>query len=158
MVADDASREADQDRHQGRSPRSQYLVPDGGGRHTTNPVRGDPAIDRQPAAKASADMTPRVVAAVGLNWRALDYLHLPDGRLLAPDCALAGSRARRLAQRRPSICSTWSRFRSMPNYATVFGAWEESSGKSRLTCAAGFCTTSPERSAFSRIMSARARS
>ncbi len=36
----------------------------------TAAVRGDPATHRRPAAEASADMTPRVMVAMGLNRRA----------------------------------------------------------------------------------------
>ena len=59
-------------------------------------VRGNPATDRRPAAEASADMTPAVIAAIGLNRRPLDTRQLPSDRLLAPDRALTGSRKHRV--------------------------------------------------------------
>ena len=52
---------------------------------------GDPATDRRPASTARADMTPRVIAAAGLNRRVPGYRHLPNERLQVPDCTLAGS-------------------------------------------------------------------
>ena len=45
LVADDASREADQDRHQGRSSRSLYHVPTHRSRNPEKPVRQHPAPD-----------------------------------------------------------------------------------------------------------------
>ena len=64
----------------------------------------------------------------GYDTQAPGSRHLPSRRLPAPNGPLAGSRARRLAQRRPSICATRPRFRPMLNCATVAGAWEQSSG------------------------------
>ncbi len=64
-------------------------------------VRGNPATDRWPAAAASADVTPCVIVAIGLNRRALDPSRLPDGRILVPDCALAQSRVHRGAHPTP---------------------------------------------------------
>ncbi len=76
-------------------------------------------------------MTPRVIAAIGLNRRPLDSRQLPSDRPLTRECALAGSRKHRVPHPRWPIRVGWSRFRSMLDCATVFGAWEDSSGKSR---------------------------
>ena len=95
-------------------------------------VRRDPATDRWPAAAASTDLTPHVIAAVGLNWRALGSRHLPSGRLLAPDCALTWSRMHRAAHPKSRTQVVSSGLRSMPISGTVSVAWEESPGKSQL--------------------------
>ena len=78
MVADHAAREADQDRREGGPARSIRHVPDGRGRNPEKPVRGNPATDRRLAAEASADMTPAVIAAIGLNRRPLDTRQLAE--------------------------------------------------------------------------------
>ncbi len=84
-------------------------------------------------AEASTDMTPCIIAAIGLNQRAPDSRRLPNDRLLAPDCASAGSGTHRVAHPKPLIrVVIWSRFRSMPNSAILFRAWEASAGKSRF--------------------------
>ncbi len=57
---------------------------------------------------------------------------LPNDRLHAPDCALEGLRTHRVAHPTSLVRAAWSRFRSVPNRAIIFGAWEESSGKSQL--------------------------
>ena len=77
-------------------------------------------------------MTRHVIAAVGLNRRALGSRHLPNGRLLAPDCTLTGSRMHRVAHPKPPNRDKRPRFRPMLDCATVFGGWEESSGKSQI--------------------------
>ena len=77
-------------------------------------------------------MTLCVIAAVRLNRRASDARHLPNDRLLAPECTLTCARAYRVVHPKPLNWHEWSRFRSMLDRATVFGGREESSGKSRL--------------------------
>ena len=52
MVADDAQGKADQDRREGRQSRPLCRLPDGGGRHSTRPVRGHLADDRRTSATA----------------------------------------------------------------------------------------------------------
>ena len=76
--------------------------------------------------------TPRVIAVVGLNRRAPGPRHLPNGRLLAPDCALTWSRIHRAAHPKPPNRDNRPRFRPMLDCATVLGGWEESSGKSQI--------------------------
>jgi hypothetical protein len=44
---------------------------------------------------------PGVIPVVGVNWRALDFRHLPNGRLLAPECALTCARMHRVAHPKP---------------------------------------------------------
>ena len=132
MIADDASREANQDWCQGRPPRSLYHVPTCRGRNPEKPVRQHPAPDPRPAAEASTDMTPYVINAVGLNRRALGPPHLPNGRLLAPDRTLTWSRTHRVAHPKPPSRNKRPRLLSMLDIATVFAGWEGSSGKSRL--------------------------
>ncbi|MCZ6717557.1 MAG: hypothetical protein O6944_00120, partial [Gammaproteobacteria bacterium] len=67
-----------------------------------------------------------------LNRWALGSSHLPNDGLYAPDCAVAGSQAHRVPHPKPPIRVDWSRFRSKHKCATVFGGWEESSGKSQI--------------------------
>ncbi len=95
-------------------------------------VGGDPTPDRRPAAGASADMTLSVIAVVGLNRRAPEARRLPNDRLLAPECRLTRARTHRVGHGKPLNCHDWPRFPSMLDRATVFGGWEESSGKSRM--------------------------
>ncbi len=98
------------------------------GRDSTATVRGNSATDRRPAAKASTDMTPRVIAA-GLNRRGPGARPLPNDHYRAPECILKWLG-----------CAAWPnpnrterpRFRSILDCATVFGGWENPSGKSRL--------------------------
>ena len=132
FAADHTARQAGQDRSQGGPARSLYHVPDGRGGDSTAAVRGNSATDRRPAAEASADMTPAVIAAIGLNRRPLDTRQLPSDRLLAPDRALAGSRKHRVRHPGWPLWIVLSRFRSMFDCTAVFDAWEESSGESRL--------------------------
>ncbi len=66
LVADDASREADQDRSEGRVPRPLHHLPDGGGRHPRNPVRRHPAPDRRAAASTLTALTAAGPVASGL--------------------------------------------------------------------------------------------
>jgi hypothetical protein len=82
-------------------------------------------------------MTPRIIAAAGLNRRALGFRHLPNERLQIPDCTLAGSPTHRAPYLKSPIRIVGSRFGSIRNCATVFGAWEEPSGKSRSRTAEG---------------------
>jgi hypothetical protein len=77
-------------------------------------------------------MTPCVIAAAGLNRRVPGSRHLPNERLQIPDCTLAGSPTHRASYLKSPIWIVGSRFRSIRSCATVFGAWEEPSGKSRL--------------------------
>ncbi len=133
LVIDDAAREANKDRREGDSARSVRHVPACRDRNLEKPVRQHPATDRRPAAEASTDMTPYVIAAVGLNRRASGSRHLPNGRLLAPDdCTLTWSRMHRVAHRKPPSRNKRPRLLSMLDCSTFFGGWEESSGKSRL--------------------------
>ncbi len=76
-------------------------------------------------------MTPSVIAA-GLNRRGPVARPLPNNRYRAPECILRWARMRRVTQPKPPNRDEWPRFRSMLDFATVFGGWEESSGKSRL--------------------------
>ena len=76
-------------------------------------------------------MTSNVIAA-GLNRRAPGARRLPNGHLLTPTCTLTWARIHRVAHPRPPNRDQWPRFRSMLDRATVFGGWEESSGKSRF--------------------------
>ncbi len=109
-------------------------VPACRGGDSTAGARGNPANDRRPAADASTDMTPRVIAA-GLNRRGPGAPRLPNGRPRAPECTLTWARMRRVAQPKPPNRDEWPAFRSMLDCATVFGAWDGSSGKSRLKAA-----------------------
>ena len=68
MVADDATGEAGQERRQGGAARSVRHLSACRGCDSTAAIRRNPATDRRPAAEASTDMTPRVIAA-GLNRR-----------------------------------------------------------------------------------------
>ncbi len=70
MVADHVAREAGQDRRQGGPARSVRHLSACRDRDSTAVVRRHRATDRRPAAAASTDMTPYVIAAVGLNRRA----------------------------------------------------------------------------------------
>ncbi len=137
VVADHAAREAGQDRREGGPARSVCHFPVCRGGDSTTVVRGDPATDRRPAAEASTDMTPYLINAVGFNRRAPDPPQLPNGRLLTPDRTMTWSRMHRAAHPKPPDRVEWPRFRSILDCAIVFGAWEEPSGKSRLTCSAG---------------------
>ncbi len=85
------------------------------------------AEPRYPEASISASMTWR-----SLSRRAPGSRHLPNGRLLVPDCTLTWSRMHRPAHPKPPDRNEWPRFRSMLDCATVFGGWEESSGKSQF--------------------------
>jgi hypothetical protein len=77
-------------------------------------------------------MTPCVIAAVWLNRRAPDSWRLPNGRLHAPDCASSRSWTHRAAHPMLLVRVWWPRYCSMPDCATVLGACEKSSGKSRF--------------------------
>ncbi len=76
-------------------------------------------------------MTPRIIAA-GLNRRGPGARRLPNDRFRAPECILTWARMRSVAQPKPPNRDEWPRFQSMLDCATVFGDWEESSGKSWL--------------------------
>lgn len=76
-------------------------------------------------------MTRRVIAAIGWNRRAPGSRHLPNGRLLAPDCVSARSRTHRAPYPKTPNRVAGLRFRPKHKCATVFGGWEESSGKSQ---------------------------
>ena len=79
-------------------------------------------------------MTPDVIAAVGLN-RVLGSRHLLSYQLPAANGALAAPRVRRLAQWKAPTQSgpVWGlSYRKVTFSATIFGAWKESSWKSRL--------------------------
>ncbi len=102
------------------------------GGDSTAAVRRNPATDRRPATTARANMTPCVIAAAGLNRRVPGARHLPNARLQIPDCTLAGSPTHRAPYLKAPIWIVGSRFRSICKCATVFGAWEEPSGKSQL--------------------------
>jgi hypothetical protein len=56
VVADQPAREADQDRRQGRQPRSLRHLPNGGGRSVASDVPGNPVADRPAAGTARATM------------------------------------------------------------------------------------------------------
>ncbi len=138
VVADDAAGEADQDRREGGQPwQVRHLSACRGG-DSTAAVRRNPGTDRRPATTARADMTPCVIAAAGANRRVPGSRHLPNARLQIPDCTLAGSPTHRAPYLKAPIWIVGSRFgsiriRSIRNCATVFGAWEEPSWKSRLS-------------------------
>ncbi len=51
--------------------------------------------------KPAPTWRPRVIAVVGVNWRALDLRHLPNGRLLAPECTSTYARMHRVAHPKP---------------------------------------------------------
>ncbi len=89
-------------------------------------------LGRRPAATAGADMTSCVIAATGLNRRVRGSRHLPNERLQIADCTLAGSPTHRVPYLKTPIWIVGARFRSIRDCVTVFGAWEEPSGKSRL--------------------------
>ncbi len=131
-VAHDLGADLDQLLSQGGPARSIRHVLACRDRDSTAVVRRDPATERRPAAEASTDMTPYVINAVGLNRRAPGPRHLPNGRLLAPDCALTWSRTHRAAHPKSRTQVASSGLRSMPNCDTVSGAWEESTGKSQM--------------------------
>ncbi len=95
-------------------------------------VRGNSATDRRSAAKASTDMTPRVIAAIGLKRRAPKSRRLPSDDHLPSECAFAGSEWHRVPHRRSPIRVECSTFRSIRDRATVSGAWAESTEKSRI--------------------------
>jgi hypothetical protein len=78
------------------------------------------------------DVTRRIIAAIGLNRRALDSRRLPNDRLLAPDRVLARSRTHRAPHPKTPNRVVGTRFRSKHKPATIFGGSEGSSGKSRL--------------------------
>ena len=84
------------------------------------------------AAEGGADVTRRVIAAIGLNRRVPGPRHLPNERFQIPDCTLAGSPTHRAPYLKAPIWIVGSRFRSIRNGATIFGAWEVPSGKSQL--------------------------
>ncbi len=132
LVADHPAREADQDRRQGRATWPLHHIPACRGGNSAAAVCGNPATDRRPAAEASTDMTPCIIAAVGLNRRAPGSRHLPNGCLLAPDCTLTWSRMHRVAHPKPPNRDKRPRFRPKLDCATVLGGWEESFGKSRI--------------------------
>ena len=92
------------------------------GGDSTAAVRRNPATDRRPATTARADMTPCVIAAAGLNRRVPSSRHLPNERLQIPDCTLAGSPTHRVPYLKAPIGIVGSRFRSIRNCATIFGA------------------------------------
>ena len=77
-------------------------------------------------------MTRRVIAAIGLNRRAPASRHLPNDRFLAPKCVSERSRTHRAPYPKTPNRVPGSRFRAKHKCATVFGGWEESSGKSQL--------------------------
>ncbi len=93
---------------------------------------GDPATGRRPAAEGGADVTRRVIAAVGLNRRAPASRHLPNDGFLAPKCVSERSRTHRAPSPKTPNRIPGSRFRAKHKYATVFGGWGESSGKIQL--------------------------
>ena len=64
-------RDPREDPREGSTARSVRHVPACRGGDSTAAVRGNPATDRGPVAEASTDMTPRVIAALGLNRRRL---------------------------------------------------------------------------------------
>ncbi len=130
VVADDATGEAGEDRRQGGPARSVRHLSACRGGNSTAAVRRNPATDRRPATTARADMTPCVIAAAGLNQRVPGSRHLPNERLQIPDCTLAGSPTHRAPYLKAPIWIVGSRCRSIRKCATVFGAWEEPSGKS----------------------------
>ena len=76
-------------------------------------------------------MTARVIAA-GINRRPPGARALPNDRYRAPECILTWARMCCVAQLKPPNRDEWPRFRSMLDCATVFGGWEELSGKSRF--------------------------
>ena len=121
-----------QDRGQGGAARSLRHVPACRGCGATAVVRGNSATDRLPPAEASTDMTPRVIAAIRLNRRAPESRRLPSDDNLASACAFAGSEWHRVPDRRSPIRVEWSTFRSIRDRVTVFAAWAESTGKSRI--------------------------
>ncbi len=132
MVAEHAAGKAGEGRCQGRPSRAVRHVPACRGGDSTAAVRRNPATDRRPATTERADMTPCVIAAIGLNRRVPGSRHLPNERLQIPDCTLAGSPTHRAPYLKAPIWVVGSRFRSIRNSATVFGAWEKPSGKCRL--------------------------
>ncbi len=69
----------------------------------------------------------QLAAAVGPGSR-----YLPIGRVQITEGTLAGSPTHRAPFLKSPIWTVGSRFRSIRKSVTVFGAWEESSGKSRL--------------------------
>ncbi len=120
MVADDATGEAGQDRRQGGAARSVRHLSACRGGDSTAAIRRNPATDRRPAAEASTDMTPRVIAA-GLNRRGPGARPLPNDRYRAPECILTGARMRRVTQPKPPNRDERQRFRSMLDCAIAFG-------------------------------------
>jgi len=70
MVADNAQGKADQDRRQGNRSRPLIRWPDGGGSHSTRPVRGHFADDRRISATATyVNGTVRLLSRVGAKPR-----------------------------------------------------------------------------------------
>ncbi len=133
VVGDDAAREAGQDRREGGQPWQVRHISACRGGDSTAAVRRNPATDRRPATTARADMTPCVIAAAGLNRRVPGSRHLPNERLQIPDCTLAGSPTHRAPYLKTPIWIVDSRMRQKRNCASVFGAWMEPPGKSRLS-------------------------
>ena len=78
-------------------------------------------------------MTRRVIAALGLNWRTSDSRCLPTDHLLAPDCASARSRTHWSPHPKTPNRVVGLRLESIHNHATVFGSWEELSGKPQVS-------------------------
>ena len=137
LFVDHSEREAGQDRRQGGPARSVRHLSACRGGDSTAAVRQNPATDRPPATTARADITPCVIAAAGLNRRVPGSRHLPNELHQIPDCTLAGSPTHRAPYLKSSIWVVGSHFRSIRNFATVFGAWEEPSGKSRMRRSTG---------------------
>ena len=70
------------------APKSEGSVSEHGRSITVPDIHGTERVLKAligPATEASTDMTPRVIAAVGLNRRASDFRHPPNGCLLGPD-------------------------------------------------------------------------
>ncbi len=132
LVADDATGEAGEDRREGGAARSIRHVPACRDRDSTAVVCGDAATDRWPAADGGADVTRRFIAAVGLNRRVPDSRRWRTAVFSHPDCVSARSRTHRASYPETPNRVAGSRFRSKHRCATVFGGWEESSGKSRI--------------------------
>jgi hypothetical protein len=79
---------------------------------------------------AKAAIFPRRIKAARITWPT----SIPEeARPPSPDCTLAGSSKHRVPHLRSPIRIAGSCFQSIRYCATVFGAWEETSGESRLT-------------------------
>ncbi len=109
LVVDDATGEAGQERRQGGAARSVRHLSACRGCDSTAAIRRNPATNRRPAAEASTDMTPRVIAA-GLNQRGPGARPSPNDRYRTPECILTGARTRRVAQPKPPNRDEWLGF------------------------------------------------